>query len=52
MVSRKPSSRDPDERTTRFNDIIADPEGRVFCGTMPTPDGRLGRPTAWIRMEL
>jgi len=33
----------PDERTTRFNDIIADPEGRVFCGTMPTPDGRLGR---------
>ncbi len=20
---------------TRFNDVIADPEGRVFCGTMP-----------------
>ena len=31
----------PDERTTRFNDVIADPEGRVFCGTMPTKD-RLG----------
>ena len=32
----------PDERTTRFNDVIADPMGRVFCGTMPTAD-RLGR---------
>ena len=32
----------PDERTTRFNDVIADPRGRVFCGTMPTSD-RLGR---------
>jgi D-xylono/L-arabinono-1,4-lactonase len=27
------------ERTGRFNDVIADPEGRVFCGTMPTEDG-------------
>ncbi len=26
---------------TRFNDVIADPEGRVFCGTMPG-DERLG----------
>lgn len=26
---------------TRFNDVIADPEGRVFCGTMPG-DGGLG----------
>ncbi|WP_144926194.1 SMP-30/gluconolactonase/LRE family protein [Halorubrum salsamenti] len=37
---------------TRFNDVIADPEGRVFCGTMPgaetlgdlyriDPDGRV-----------
>ncbi|WP_435158300.1 SMP-30/gluconolactonase/LRE family protein [Haladaptatus sp. DFWS20] len=26
---------------TRFNDVIADPEGRVFCGTMSTAD-RLG----------
>lgn len=32
----------PDERESRFNDVIADPEGRVFCGTMPGPD-RLGR---------
>jgi sugar lactone lactonase YvrE len=32
----------PDERETRFNDVIADPAGRVFCGTMPTKD-RLGR---------
>jgi D-xylono/L-arabinono-1,4-lactonase len=31
-----------DERQSRFNDVIADPEGRVFCGTMPTPE-RLGR---------
>ena len=35
----------PEERETRFNDVIADPEGRVFCGTMPTPHrpGRLYR---------
>lgn len=35
----------PEEKTTRFNDVIADPEGRVFCGTMPTKDrpGRLYR---------
>ena len=34
-----------DERETRFNDVIADPEGRVFCGTMPTQarNGRLYR---------
>ncbi len=32
----------PEERETRFNDVIADPGGRVFCGTMPTRD-RLGR---------
>ena len=31
-----------DERESRFNDVIADPAGRVFCGTTPTPD-RLGR---------
>lgn len=24
------------ERKTRFNDVIADPAGRVYCGTMPT----------------
>ena len=35
----------PDERETRFNDVIADPAGRVFCGTMGTNDrsGRLYR---------
>ncbi len=27
----------PDERETRFNDVIADPRGRVFCGLMGTP---------------
>jgi D-xylonolactonase len=26
----------PDIRDTRFNDVIADPMGRVFCGTMST----------------
>lgn len=24
------------EAASRFNDVIADPEGRVYCGTMPT----------------
>jgi D-xylono/L-arabinono-1,4-lactonase len=35
----------PDERTSRFNDVIADPRGRVFCGTMSTNErkGRLYR---------
>ncbi|MBN1589326.1 MAG: SMP-30/gluconolactonase/LRE family protein [Pirellulales bacterium] len=32
----------PDEIETRFNDVVADPEGRVFCGTMPT-NARPGR---------
>lgn len=32
----------PEERDSRFNDVIADPKGRVFCGTMPTDD-RLGK---------
>ena len=32
----------PDEIKTRFNDVIADAEGRVFCGTLPTKS-RLGR---------
>jgi D-xylonolactonase len=33
------------ELGTRFNDVIADPMGRVFCGTMPTKvrSGRLYR---------
>lgn len=35
----------PEEHDSRFNDVIADPVGRVFCGTMPTPQrpGRLYR---------
>jgi len=35
----------PGEEQTRFNDVIADPEGRVFCGTMAIPEraGRLYR---------
>jgi D-xylonolactonase len=28
----------PEERHTRFNDVIADPAGRVFGGTMGTPE--------------
>lgn len=32
----------PEERENRFNDVIADPAGRVFCGTMSTP-ARAGR---------
>ena len=32
----------PDERGNRFNDVIADPEGRVFCGVMST-EKRKGR---------
>jgi sugar lactone lactonase YvrE len=32
----------PGERGSRFNDVIADPAGRVFCGTMPRPDGTPG----------
>jgi len=35
----------PGVENTRFNDVIADPEGRVFAGTMPCEDrpGRLYR---------
>ncbi len=32
----------PEERSSRFNDVIADPAGRVFCGTMPTAGSHLG----------
>lgn len=32
----------PEERDTRFNDVFADPESRVYGGTMPT-DERKGR---------
>jgi sugar lactone lactonase YvrE len=35
----------PEERLSRFNDVIADPRGRVFCGTMSVGNnnGRLYR---------
>lgn len=29
---------EPDRFRERFNDVIADPEGRVFAGVMPDPD--------------
>lgn len=38
----------PEQRGNRFNDVIADPRGRVFCGTMPHPDGR---PATLYRMD-
>lgn len=33
----------PGEEGMRFNDVIADPAGRVFCGTMDTDDPSAGR---------
>lgn len=33
----------PEEMNSRFNDVIADPAGRVFCGSMPSRDGTPGR---------
>ena len=27
-----------EDHATRFNDVFADPEGRVFCGTMPSKE--------------
>lgn len=38
----------PEERGSRFNDVFADPEGRVFCGTMPSPQG----PGRLYRLDL
>jgi D-xylonolactonase len=32
----------PEERASRFNDCIADPGGRVLCGTMPSPGASSG----------
>jgi D-xylono/L-arabinono-1,4-lactonase len=37
-----------EERDSRFNDVIADPMGRVFCGTVETKD----HPGALYRLEL
>jgi sugar lactone lactonase YvrE len=39
----------PEERASRFNDVIADPSGRVFCGTMETAHGR---PGSLYRLDL
>jgi D-xylonolactonase len=39
----------PEEREARFNDAIADPEGRVFCGTLSTSTPR--RPRCLYRLE-
>ena len=36
------------ETDNRFNDVIADPAGRVFCGTMPTDT----RPATLYRMDI
>jgi D-xylonolactonase len=38
----------PAERDTRFNDVIADPAGRVFCGTMPSES----HPARLYRLDL
>ena len=35
------------ERSSRFNDVIADPEGRVFAGTMPIA----GKPARLYRLD-
>ena len=37
----------PGEVDNRFNDVIADPAGRVFCGTMPTEN----RPATLYRLD-
>ena len=46
----------PEEHGNRFNDVISDPEGRVFCGVMSTSEraGRLYRldPDGSIRVIL
>jgi D-xylonolactonase len=38
----------PEERETRFNDVVADPAGRVFGGTMSAQD----RPGRQYRLDL
>ncbi len=39
----------PEEQEARFNDVIADPEGRVFCGTLSTLSPQ--RPRCLYRLE-
>lgn len=38
QIIREIVSEIPDLANTRFNDVCADPSGRVFCGTMSAPD--------------
>jgi D-xylonolactonase len=44
----------PGERGNRFNDVIADPEGRVYAGTMSTSEipGRLYRLDRNLKMTI
>lgn len=39
----------PAERDSRFNDVVADPRGRVLGGTMPSPNGE---PGALYRLDV
>jgi len=41
----------PADRGTRFNDVAADPEGRVFCGTMAEKDSD-GKILRYARLYL
>lgn len=43
----------PADRNTRFNDVAADPEGRVFCGTMSEKDssGKILRHARLYRLD-
>lgn len=43
----------PAERDTRFNDVIADPQGRVFCGTMSLKgaDDQIVKPSKLYRLD-
>ena len=40
----------PAERPTRFNDVIADPRGRVFCGTISPRYGEADQPPVQARL--
>ena len=44
----------PDERESRFNDVIADPAGRVFCGMLASPQrpGRLYRLDPSLKVQV
>src|SRR5215472_8720952 len=44
----------PDERESRFNDVIADPAGTVFCGMLASPHrpGRLYRLDPSLKVQV